>query len=235
MHTLASPQVIFGHAALATLVLSLASGCDPVDVADDDEAMLLDENDDAEDLVAPEPDSSSDDADDTPPTREGRAVPSASRLGDGFDLVAENDPVGYQWLGWFYEWTPPSTCPTNSLVTGAQCWGGWCSMMALECHPASGTLGFRSWAWYFSEENQSYQICPGSSYVSGMDCRGSSCDDIALECTTTNTTPAEHTCTWSGWFSEEDPPFYAPWGTAVKGAQCSGSNCDALRYYYCPV
>lgn len=238
MHTSAPHHIILGHAALASLVLSLSFGCDPVD--HHEEARLLaeaeaeDELDDEDELVAPELDSPSDDTA-AAPTRGGKAVPSVSRMDADFDLVAENDPVGYQWLGWFNENTPPSTCPTNNLATGTQCWGGWCWWMALECHPGTGTLGDRSWTPYFSEENQSYQICPGSSYVSGMHCRDSYCDNLSLECTTTSTTPAAHTCAWSGWFSEEDAPFYAPWATAIKGVQCSGSNCDALRYYYCPV
>jgi hypothetical protein len=225
-----SHRVIFGHAAMASLVLSLGLGCDPVDDGDHQEELLL-QAEEAQ-LVAPEVDVV-DEVEE--PAAEEPATPAQRRSDPGFGLVAENDPVGYEWLGWFSEYTPPSTCPTNTLVTGTQCWGGWCNWMQLECHPGNGTHGSRSWTVYFSEENTNYQICPGSAYVSGMSCTGGYCDNISLECTTTNTNPAPHTCAWSGWFSEEDAPFYAPWATAVKGVQCSGDNCDALRYYYCPV
>ncbi|MCH9688604.1 MAG: hypothetical protein K0V04_44645 [Deltaproteobacteria bacterium] len=66
-------------------------------------------------------------------------------------------------------------------------------------------------------------------------CKGSFCNYLSVECTTTNNNPAPHTCTWSGWFSEEDPDFLAPSGQAIKGVQCSGSNCDDKRYWYCPI
>lgn len=34
---------------------------------------------------------------------------------------------------------------------------------------------------------------------------------------------------WSGWFSEEDPPYHAPYRYLINGWDCDGSYCDRQR------
>ena len=42
-------------------------------------------------------------------------------------------------------------------------------------------------------------------------------------------------CSWTSYFSEEDPAMYCPWGRFVAGMQCSGSYCDSKRLYCCQL
>jgi hypothetical protein len=232
-------RISFGAFAFALVTL----GCDPADEPVSGDELLIEDDEDIDALAANPADE--DELDDEEELDEADAAPEAT-ITDGplpalesrapdFDLTAVPDVVRYAWTGvWFSEETPPSTCPSANLVTGVACWGGWCNDMQLECH-GQYALGGTSWTSWFSEEGTNYKICDGNGYVSGMACQGFWCDSLSLQCSATNTTPAAHTCAWSGWFSEEDTPFLAPGGTAIKGVQCNGGYCDQLRYYYCPI
>ena len=232
-------RITFGAFAFALVTL----GCDPADEPVSDDELLTEDDQDIDALAAnPADEDELDegeeldevDAEAVATITEGPLPVLEARVHD-FDLTAAIGPMRYAWTGvWFSEETPPSTCPTNNLVTGVACSDWWCNNMQLECNPTT-TLGGSWWTSWFSEEGTNYRICEGNGYVSGMACQGFWCDNLSLQCTATNSNPAPHLCTWSGWFSEEDAPFYAPVGTAIKGAQCNGGYCDQLRYYYCPI
>lgn len=212
-------RITFGAFALSLFTL----GCDPGEPVSDEELLAAEEDEELDDLAA------------EPGDEEPEELPVLEARSLEFGLTAALDPQSWNWTGvWFSEETPPSTCPAGNLVTGVACSGDSCDNMQLECH-GTYALGATSWTTWFSEEGTNYRICSGSAYVSGMACQGGWCDNLSLQCANTNTTPAVHTCQWSGFFSNEDPAFYAPVGTAIKGAQCNGGHCDQLRYYYCPI
>lgn len=236
-------RITFGAFALSLFTL----GCDPASEPVSDEELLAEEAEEAEDedvdaLAAtpvdedePEAEPAERDEDATMATLTEVFPAVKNRFEAGFDLTAATDVVGYAWTNfWFSEETPPGLCPPGQVNTGVLCAGGWCNDMMLECHPTQ-YVGAGSWTSWFSEEGTSYRMCDGNRYVTGMACSGWWCDSLALQCSTTSYTPAPHECTWSGWFSEEDPPFYAPVGTAIKGVQCAGGYCDSLRYWYCAI
>lgn len=205
-------------------LVAVASGCDPVDDRGDDELELeLDEWELEPPLASPPAGN-----DEMPPPVERRET-------SDLPLTADQSPVGYNWTGiWFSDETAPSSCNTGQLLTGIQCSGSYCDDVQLECHDiTTRTLAGRIWSGWIS--GVGWYECPGDRFVSAMACRGDYCDDVAVECTSTYYVPPAHTCSWSGWFSEEDPPFLAPFGTAVRGLQCSGTHCDDKRYYFCTI
>lgn len=71
-------------------------------------------------------------------------------------------------------------------------------------------------------------------WMTGISCNGSYCDNISLLCSQMSGS-STGSCSWSGWYSEEQGPFYAPWGYFIKGVQCSGRYCDNKRYRYCQL
>jgi hypothetical protein len=181
------------------------------------------------------------DADDDgalPPAGEDPAQLEQIDPGSTADVLPRTElapDVAYYWTSYVTDGTPPVTCNNGHLLTGVDCSGSYCDNKYLECESASTTMTTRSWTSYFSEESTSYRYCgspTSSSYVSGMSCIGSYCDKISLECTVTGF-GAPTSCLWSGYFSEEDPPFQAPAGRFIKGVQCAGSYCDSVRFYYC--
>lgn len=139
------------------------------------------------------------------------------------------------WTGWTSEEYPPLTCGSGQVARGFQCNGSYCDNIRMDCAAgvAGTTYGSKYWTGYFSEESTSYRYCGRGGWVSGIACNGSYCDNISLQCTNTNR--GHYNCTWSGWFSEEDPAFVAPTGQYIKGVQCGGSYCDNKRYYYCSM
>lgn len=230
-------RITFGAFALSLFAL----GCDPADepIGDDELLAADEEEEDAIDELAATP-SDDEPSDDEPSDDEPEATPidelptPAARVLD-FGLTAAVDVIGYAWTGmWFSEETPASLCPPNSVNTGVMCSGRYCDNMQLECNPATVT-GSGTWTTWFSEEGTNYRTCEGNKYVTGMQCSGWWCDNLALYCSPTNTTPTNNQCVWSGYFSEEDPIFFAPVGTAIKGVQCSGPYCDNKRYMYCSI
>lgn len=225
-------RITFGAFALSLFSL----GCDPQgEPMSDDELLAADADDeDLDDLAATPADEEEldDEEPEATPTEELPVL--ESRVLD-LDLTAAIGPMGYAWTGmWFSEETPASLCPPGNVNTGVACSGGYCDNMQLECNPTAW-VGAGTWTSWFSEEGTNYRVCDGNKYVAGMQCSGWWCDNLALYCAQTQTTPAAHQCTWSGYFSEEDPVFYAPVGTAIKGVQCSGPYCDNKRYYYCSI
>ena len=101
--------------------------------------------------------------------------------------------------------------------------------------------------WYRADKGNSHvcnwgRVDPG--VVTGIRCTGSNCDNITLECATPTAVVNGHTepvrftnCSWSGWYSEEDPWF--AFGTSsnkyIAGIECSGRYCDNKRYYTCSM
>jgi hypothetical protein len=221
-------RITFGAFALSLFTL----GCDSADEPESDDELLTVDAEDEDDALAVVSADEDEIEDETTPAEE---LPLPDDHALDLDLAAALDPMAFAWTGsWFSEETPSSTCPNSQLVTAVACSGSYCDNMQIGCH-GSYPLGAPTWTSWFSEEGTNWRTCSGSSYVSGMDCSGSFCDNISLECSPTGTTPASNTCAWSGYFSEESPPYFAPAGTAIKGVQCNGSNCDNKRYYVCPI
>ncbi len=148
-------------------------------------------------------------------------------------LAAAGNPQGFAFLPAISDGTPPSTCPTNHVVTGFDCNGGYCDDVAIECHGYGGTLGARTWSAWFEDAGKTYHTCPFGSYITGIDCVGDNCDNMTVECTTASGALAQTNCQWTPWFSEEDASFLANVGDAVRGMQCSGTHCDNVRFFVC--
>lgn len=214
------------------LVALLAVGCD--------EGQLIAEvdQDTAESVVQ---DDSTQDADESEQERETPI--DLDRIPEPQD-PEENDAakddqfrsaiLGSGWSAYISKNTPPKTCNTGQLIRGAQCRGGWCKNIRLQCQGASsGKPTWRTWTSYFSEEKKNWRYCPHNTWMSGLVCRGKRCNDIAMECT--HMGRAGRNCRWSGWFSEEDPAFSASKGHFIRGIQCGGNYCDNKRYYHCQM
>jgi hypothetical protein len=142
------------------------------------------------------------------------------------------------WTAYTSEETPPLECPNGQAVQGIDCTGDYCDNLALYCETTGRTSGYSTWVPYFSEEGSGTADeghCNSSDmWVSGINCKGSYCDDLTLRCTQLiNSWPG--TCWWSGWFSEEQAPFYATGGAFIKGVECDGDYCDNKRYRYCQM
>lgn len=68
--------------------------------------------------------------------------------------------------------------------------------------------------------------------VAGVACSGSNCDSLSLLCKK----PASGrlgSCSWSGWFSDEQRLVDFGPGRFVTGVECSSRFCDNMRYYVC--
>lgn len=145
-----------------------------------------------------------------------------------FEKTSSTPPSGY-----ISEETPPASCSVGKVVTGIDCDGSYCDNVKITCSTL-GTYTFttRTWLGYFTDNGSTtYKQCSTGYAMTGFACRGSYCDDVAIECTYTGM--GTNGCIWSGYFSEEDPPFVAPSGTYIRGIQCSGSYCNDMRYYTC--
>lgn len=141
------------------------------------------------------------------------------------------------WSGFVSEEQPPTICPNNYAVRGFDCDGSYCDNVAINCRPVFGAeFGQSIWTPYFSEEGSMDERrgqCAGPQrWMTGVACSGSYCDNLTIRCTAfPGTTPSN--CSWSGWFSEEQPRFNAPNGYFIKTVECGGSYCDNKRYRYC--
>src|SRR5690349_1524348 len=162
--------------------------------------------------------------------------PADAEKTDDPSIVDPNSDEERSWTGYTSEEYPPLICPDQQAVLGVDCNGGYCDNVSLYCSWTGRASGTQSWQPYFSEEgsngaNESY--CPGNDmWMAGIACNGGYCDNVSLLCTQFLGSTTGY-CEWSGWFSEEQAPFVAPWGYFVKGVKCGGSYCDNMRYYYC--
>jgi hypothetical protein len=139
------------------------------------------------------------------------------------------------WTGYTSEENPPLICPYGQGVQGAHCTGSYCDNTSLYCTTTGRSTGWGSWTPYFSEEGSASGHCQGGDmWMTGISCNGSYCDNISLLCSQMSGS-STGSCSWSGWYSEEQGPFYAPWGYFIKGVQCSGRYCDNKRYRYCQL
>jgi hypothetical protein len=157
---------------------------------------------------------------------------------DNIGEDADEDDEFRAWTGYTSEETPPIICPNYYAARGFDCTGSYCDNVAIYCQYVGGSYGQSSWTTYFSEEGSGgadERHCSGSdSWVTGVACSGSYCDDLSLRCTRFPGT-STGSCYWSGSFSEEQPPFYAPYGYYIKGMECIGSYCDDKQYRYCQM
>lgn len=152
------------------------------------------------------------------------------------EVVADTEEDQFRlWTGYTSEENPPLSCPWGEAVQGAHCTGRYCDNTSLYCATTGRATGWGGWTPYFSEEGSANGQCVGGDmWMTGISCNGSYCDNISLLCSQMIGS-ATGSCAWSGWYSEEQGPFYAPWGHYVDGIQCNGRYCDNKRYRYCQM
>lgn len=140
------------------------------------------------------------------------------------------------WTAFTSEEYAALSCPDGQAVQGADCEGSFCDDVALYCAPTGWASGATAWLPYFSEEGAGAadegHCLDDDMWMTGINCKGGFCDGISMQCTQMigSTTGA---CQWSGWYSEEQAPFYAPADHYIKGIECAGAFCDRKRYRYC--
>lgn len=102
--------------------------------------------------------------------------------------------------------------------------------------------------YYTDLLTQNMHVCNANGeagVVTGFQCdSGSYCDNIQLECATPGAwvgdtfEPARFTaCSWSDYYSEEDP-WFAYGATSnfwITGVECANSYCDDKRYHICTM
>jgi len=151
-----------------------------------------------------------------------RSTFSIARTSDGFDA---------------------SICPVNTAVTGMACSGSYCDWVTPRCGNVLRQVDLNPfptplhtdivWTPYFSEEGGATGICPSGRVMGGIECSGRYCDNIRLACVKNIHVAHPTKCRWSGWFSEEQPPYTGANTGAIVGIQCAGRYCDSKRYYQC--
>lgn len=142
------------------------------------------------------------------------------------------------WTSYTSEEYPALSCADGQAVRGVDCAGHFCDNIALYCAFTGWTSGTTKWLSYFSEEGSGGADegrCPDDDvWMTGINCKGGFCDNISMQCTQMLGT-STGACTWSGWHSEEQAPFYAPMDSYIKGIECAGPFCDNKRYRYCEM
>jgi hypothetical protein len=163
--------------------------------------------------------------------------PDGEDIGDIGDAGSDYEELR-TWTVYTSDEHPPLECPVGQALQGMDCTGSYCDNVALYC-AYTGRMGSRStWLPYFSEEGSGTadegHCVSGDMWLTGVNCRGKYCDDLTMRCTQM-VGSWTGTCWWSGWYSEEDAPFYASGGTFIKGIECEGDHCDNKRYRYCQM
>lgn len=167
------------------------------------------------------------------------------------------------WTDWVSEegGSPAAVCGIWEAARGFDCRGDYCDDVRLYCDslPFGISVGSYSFTPFFSEEdlgstswslegwygtdNDYSEVCyahGAAGILTGIRCSGSYCDNISLECAIPRTffegvwEPVEYaSCYWTGEYSEEDPPFYSPYGQFITGVECIGAYCNNKSYYVC--
>jgi len=133
---------------------------------------------------------------------------------------------------WTSEEYPPVNCQSNSLMTGADCNGGYCDNYRLYCGYVSKAPFLHYWSPWFSNETPT-RYCNGKyDWVSGVACNGSNCDNLSIECSSIYDSKRA-SCKWTDWHSEEQGIMFFPYNYYAIGIQCSGGKCDNKRYRIC--
>lgn len=160
--------------------------------------------------------------------------PDPPAQGATFDNVANG--VINTWSINTSEEYQPVGCGAGNLIPSMRCTGSYCDNVGIYCSSQVATFGDQYWTSYFSEESTNYRTCNSGYWMTGLVCRGSNCDDISIQCTRV-TNRGTGTCRWADrTFSEEFPNTYnSPAGWFARGLACSGSKCDNLRIYECPL
>ena len=168
------------------------------------------------------------------------------------------------WSSWFSEENYyGQSCSAGRAVDGVRCDGSYCDNVSIRCNDLPDFIydqyvvggGFISEEYYINQERSEpngwygwkdsvSHVCnwdgeyPG--VITGMRCAGRYCDSIAVDCAAMVVAgePAEMlNCSWSGWYSEEDPWF--AYGTTanrwISGVMCHGRYCDDKSYYVCSI
>ena len=139
------------------------------------------------------------------------------------------------------EFGGPLSCPAGQVVVGVQCNGSFCDQISLRCDNFGASLnpsGNPHWTeWVetggdiFGNNTLRDAVCAPGEWMTGLDCRGDWCDDVRVACRPSNSRAVD--CTWTGLYSEEQPPYYAPDSRFLAGVHCEGTHCDNKRYYVC--
>jgi hypothetical protein len=132
------------------------------------------------------------------------------------------------------------TLPFNAtLDPSTDFWSGYFS----EEHDEYGTVISTGWYPYFDEN---YHVCHGGwgqpGLVNGIRCSGSSCDNISIECAQPKATVngavvsvQSTSCSWTGWYSEEQGSVDFGWNRYITGVECQGAYCDNKRFLVCSL
>lgn len=166
-------------------------------------------------------------SDEKPPLPSDESSPNANLAATG---------VLNAWSSATSEEYAPIACGAGNLITNMRCTGGYCDNVSIYCRSSAVSFGDVAFKPYFSEEGTNYQTCSSGYLMTGLVCRGGNCDDISIQCSrVTNRTIG--TCRWADrTFSEEFPNTYdIPAGYYAGGLACTGSRCDNLRVYECPL
>lgn len=182
-------------------------------------------------------------------------------LGFGLSLPALASPY---WTPWTTDGSSPVYCTyANEAARGFDCDGSYCDNARLYCDslPYGITVGGYGFSDWFSEEDDglglstsegwyryddsTQHVCKyagAAGIVTGIACRNFFCDDISIECATPYThfegvtEPVEYKdCSWSSWYSEENPALTLGYGRVITGVKCGGSYCNDKKFYVCTV
>ncbi len=140
-------------------------------------------------------------------------------------------------------------CGFDELVAGVRCFGPSCERVSILCkkhgypwHPEDPF----GWGPWFSEESTangtriSYDGGPHWDWwAGGIECSGTRCDNVRVQWRQVFNTGfhfAHDDCIWTQEISEEtNDGLYFPEGFYMSGIHCTGSYCDNLSFYICPI
>jgi hypothetical protein len=172
----------------------------------------------------------------------GCGAPPEPDVGAAVTGEAEIDDAGDDrlraWTGYTSEESSPLICAYGQATQGFDCIGSYCDNVALYCTDTGRATGWGTWLPYFSEEGSGAadegHCVAGDMWLTGLGCSGRYCDNLSMLCSQMIGSWTG-SCSWSPWYSEEQAPFYAPYGYYVKGIECDGKYCDNKRYRYCQM
>jgi hypothetical protein len=172
------------------------------------------------------------------------------------EQVAKDSEAQYfsYWIGPISDEQGPVQCSENNAgVTAAQCRGKRCDNNYLQCAQLLNPNGTKvldtvpatqySTKWISEEfpNNEAHcdgpggsDMLPPSGIVVGMQAIGDWSDQIRLICRDVRGY-FPFNCTWSPWFSEENPPMYFRFYSYATGVRCRGASCDEVSFEYCDM
>lgn len=129
--------------------------------------------------------------------------------------------------------TNQACCNGSTCNAGNTCVGGVCSLCGGLNQPccAGSTCSSSSTRCTLSGANY---VCAHCGSLNESCCNNNVCTSPGT-CVSNHCSVVLPACQWTGSFSEESPgEGHCPQGFAVRGANCTGSNCDNIALYCCP-